>query len=267
MHKIFYRFLPLFLLVLASSCQRVIDVHLNSSRSKYVIEGVVTDQPGSWSVSITQTKDFSADNTFSGVSGATVTIGNNGTIFPLAESRPGVYSTASLTGVPGNTYNLRVVLDGVVYTSSSTMPQPVSLDSIYITTDQRTNKKFIIAVYTDPRGIPNYYRGVQYVNGRKEPTIFLSNDEFTDGLNIVATLNFTNDNNDTTRDIKTGDSIRADLLCIDSSVYAYWSSLKNDASGNGNTASPANPVSNITGGCLGYFSAQTVRAKSLLVPK
>ena len=31
--------------------------------------------------------------------------------------------------------------------------------------------------------------------------------------------------------------------------------------------SPGNPISNINGGCLGYFSAQTVRSKTLIVHK
>jgi hypothetical protein len=265
MHQIFNRFLSLILVLLLGSCQRVIDVHLNSNRSKYVIEGLVTNQSNSWSVSISKTKDFSADNSFPGVSGATVTIENNGTIFPMAEATPGVYAFAGVAGVPGSTYNLKVILDGVVYTSSSTMPQPVSLDSIYVSNDQLTTKRFT-AVFKDPRGVRNYYRGIQYVNGREEPTIFVANDEFTDGLKMVTTLNFTNNTNDTTRDIKTGDLVRIDLLCIDSAVYNYWFSLNNDASGDGTIASPANPVSNITGGCLGYFSAQTVSTKSLVVP-
>jgi hypothetical protein len=252
-------------ILLTGSCQKVISVHLNSSASKYVIEGVVTDHPGGSSVSITQTKDFSADNTFIGVSGATVTIGNNGTSFPLAESTPGVYTTSSLIGIPGQTYTLNVVLNGVVYMASSTMPQPVGLDTMYISNAALTSSRYVTIVYHDPPGVPNYYRWIQYVNGMQEKTIFVADDEFNDGLRVQGQLDFNNDTNDPKRDIKAGDSVRIDMLNLDSTVYHYWYALGRDASGSGNTATPANPTSNISGGCLGYFSAQSVRSRSLLV--
>jgi len=108
---------------------------------------------------------------------------------------------------------------------------------------------------------------VQYVNGLKEKTVFSDDDEFTDGLTIRKQLNYYNDTNDSKRDIKTGDTVRIDMICIDSSVYQYWYGLSSEASGGDGSASPTNPTSNITGGCLGYFSAQTVRTKTLIVKK
>lgn len=252
--------------LLLSACTRVIDVHLNSAASKYVIEGVVTDQPGGTSITITQTKDFSSDNTFSGVSGATVTIVNNGSSYQLTESSPGVYTNSALTGVPGNTYTMQVILDGVSYTAASTMPNPVvGMDSIYVHTGTLTTKKYVTVVFTDPAGIPNYYRWVQYVNGHLEKTVFLGDDEFTDGLTIHDQLDFNNDTNDPNRDLNTGDSVRIDMINMDSTVYQYWYALQRNADGSGQSASPANPAGNITGGCLGYFSAQGVRTRSLYI--
>ena len=254
--------------LLLSACQRVISVHLNSGATQYVIEGVVTDQPGGASVSITQTKDFSGNNMFAGVSGAAVTIENNGASYPLAESSPGVYTDPALTGVPGNTYSMKVVLNGVTYAATSTMPNPVvGMDSIYVTTGFLTTKKYIAVLFTDPAGIPNYYRWAQYVNGRKEKTNFLGDDEFTDGLKIKDLLDFNNDTNDPDRDIINGDTVRIDMINIDSAVYQYWFALQQNADGSGRSASPANPTGNIAGGCLGYFSAQGVRTRSLVVGK
>ena len=254
--------------VFFGGCQKVISVHLNPGATQYVIEGVVTDQPGGSSVAISQTKDFSGNNTFAGVSGATVTIENNGTSYPLSETSPGVYTTGALTGVPGNTYNMKVVLNGGSYTATSTMPNSiVGIDSIYVSNGFLTDKRYVTVVYTDPAGIPNYYRWVQYVNGRKEKTNFFGNDEFTDGLRIKDQLDFNNDTNDPNRDIRTGDSVRIDMINIDSTVYQYWFALQQNADGSGRSASPANPTGNIAGGCLGYFSAQGVRTRSILVGK
>jgi uncharacterized protein DUF4249 len=256
------------LMLLSGACQRVIDVHLSSGATKYVIEGVVSDQPGRSSVSITQTRDFSSNNTFAGVSGATVTIACNGASYPLTESSPGVYTSGALTGVPGNTYSMKVVLDGVNYVAISTMPDPVvGLDSIYVSKSVLTNKRFITIVYTDPAGIPNYYRWEKYVNGRKEKTLFFADDEFQDGLTVTSQFDFNNDTNDSTRDLNTGDSVRIDMINIDSAVYRYWFALQQNAGGSGNSAAPANPTSNISGGCLGYFSAQAIRSRSIVVGK
>jgi hypothetical protein len=254
-------------LVLFSACQKVINVKLSPGASKYVVQGVITDQPGTCSVSITTTKDFSADNTFPGVSGATVKVENDGTVYTLTETTPGTYTTNALTGTPGKTYNMTAIVDGNTYTASSTMPQPVGLDSMYVSKRALSNKLYVTVVYTDPAGIPNYYRWVQYINGLKEKTIFVSDDELTDGLTLKGQLNYNNDTNDPKRDIKIGDTVRLDMICLDSAVYKYWYSLNTEASGNGSANSPGNPISNINGGCLGYFSAQTVRSKTLIVHK
>jgi hypothetical protein len=268
MHRIQHIILSMTIALLFSACQKVISVHLDSSATKYVIEGVVTDQPGGVRVSITQTRDFSANNSFVGVSGASVTIENNGSSYALTETGQGVYTTSALTGVPGNTYSMKVVLDGVSYTATSTMPNPVvGIDSIYVSNGTLTDKRYATVVFTDPAGIPNYYRWVQYVNGHQEKTDFLGDDEFTDGLKIRDQLDFNNDTDDPQRDIKTGDSVRIDMINIDSAAFKYWFALERNADGSGRSASPANPTSNIAGGCLGYFSAQAVRTRRLLVGK
>ena len=51
---------------------------------------------------------------------------------------------------------------------------------------------------------------------------------------------------------------------IDPVVYKYWFSLSQNATGETQSASPANPVSNIKGGALGYFSAHTISTKSII---
>jgi hypothetical protein len=47
-------------------------------------------------------------------------------------------------------------------------------------------------------------------------------------------------------------------------VFDYFNSLAlmND----GQSASPANPLSNIQGGALGYFSAHTVQRRTVIIP-
>ena len=70
------------------SCQKVIDLKLNDADIKYVVEGIITDQPGVCKVNLTQSKPFYENNQFPGISGATVTIKDNDVEFSLAETRP-----------------------------------------------------------------------------------------------------------------------------------------------------------------------------------
>jgi hypothetical protein len=59
--------------------------------------------------------------------------------------------------------------------------------------------------------------------------------------------------------------VRLSLVGIDKAVYTFLSEAELIAYSNDNLAAPATPTSNITGGCLGYFSAQTVSSKMGIV--
>jgi hypothetical protein len=57
------------------------------------------------------------------------------------------------------------------------------------------------------------------------------------------------------------------MLCLDEAIYKYWYSLRSGGGdGTGSTAAPANPLTNIKGGALGYFSAHTINRKKVIAP-
>ena len=57
------------------------------------------------------------------------------------------------------------------------------------------------------------------------------------------------------------------MLCLDDLMYQFWYTMRTGGGdGNDSTASPANPVTNITGGAMGYFSAHTISRKSVIAP-
>lgn len=251
----------LFITVFLTSCEKVIDIQLNDTEKKYVIEGVITDKNGSCQVKITQTKNFSDNNNFAGVSGARVAItSGDGKTTYLNETTPGTYK-ANLRGKPGAQYKLDVTIDGKPYTAVSQMPAPVAIDSIYIMeVDMGSEKDMMVnVVYNDPPGLGNAYRFVLSVNGQKVKSIFERNDDLSDGRRTTVTL-MDHDTN-----LKKSDTVTVAMQCIDQNVYKYWYSLSQGATGNGYSASPANPVTNITGGALGYFSAHTVTERTMII--
>jgi hypothetical protein len=252
-----------------TACEKVITLDLNAADRKYVVEAEISDKANSCSVILTQTKNFDDNNTFDGVSNAEVTVtDNNGAPIKLNQTTPGVYEASALKGIPGHTYQLTVKVDGQTFAATSTMPALVPFDSLYIT--ERTffdeTNKYATLAYTDPVGRGNAYRYIQYVNGVKEKTIFVRDDDLTDGRPIERALFFfSDDNEEDEKKLKTGDSVRVDLLTIDYNIYKYWYSLAQSSTGENQSATPGNPITNITGGALGYFSAHTIQSKSIVV--
>ena len=256
--------------LICTSCEKVVNIKLDTADKKYVVEGVLTNQPGTCMVLLSQTKDFDASNDFTGVSGATVQISEkDGAVTRLTETSTGVYQAANFTGTSGKTYTLSVSINGQSFLALSTMPAQVNMDSIFITEDEAPggNRKMANVQYNDPAKVANNYRFIQYVNGVKEQEIFVRNDELTDGNLTITKLRYPkNDNDEPDNSIKTGDLVKIDMQCIDSAIYKYWYSLNRSATGGGqNSATPANPVTNMTGGALGYFSAHTLQNRTVLV--
>lgn len=251
-----------------SSCEKVIDIDLNKAEKKYVVEATVTDQTGA-RVLLSQTKDFEDDNTFVGIGGAIVQITEQGgATTTLSETSAGVYEAPALIGLSGKTYSLSVKLDGQSFTAVTTMPQKINLDTIYVTDELLFGDtyKIVNLEYKDPPGRGQNYRFVQYLNGVKETEIFVQNDEYTDGRNVTTKLfYFPDDDEDEKRKIKSGDQVRIDMFCIDANIYKYWFSLYRSSTGE-SQATPSNPVSNMKGGALGYFSAHTTQTKTMVAP-
>ena len=255
------------LLFFFSSCVKVIDINLNTAAKKYVIQGIITNKLGDCKVQISQTVNFNDANNFPPVSGAVVTIkDNNNSPVTLSETVAGNYQTAAIKGTPGHTYFLSVTIAGQVFTAKSQMPPQVNLDSVYVndlnifgSTSKRAN-----VVFNDPAGKGEAYRFIQYKNRVENKTIFVINDDYSDGrINYLQLIDF--ENNTSKNEIHSGDTVKVDMQCIDAAVYKYWFSLATGSTGSSQNASPGNPVTNIIGGALGYFSAHTTQSKSVIV--
>jgi len=247
--------------LVSSSCQKVITPPLSNSAPQLVIEGVVSDTTGPYHINISKTVSFYADNTYPNVSGASVTITDQtaGVNDLLTETSAGIYTTHSIIGTPGHTYQLQVVLDGKNYSAISTMPLRVALDSI--TFDYTSVKNMIqpIVHYQDPAALVNYYKYNITVNGLKLRRFQTDEDRLMNGKYINEDLETD------TGAIKKNNLVLVNLVGMDKGAYDFLMEAENIAFYNDQLATPATPESNISGGCLGYFSAQTVSSKSKLV--
>jgi hypothetical protein len=258
-------YLIIALAFMLTSCEKVINIDIDSASLKYVVEGQVSTNPAIASeVIISRSKNFSDDNSLDGISGATVTIQEeNGSSYTLTETSKGVYRNMSLVGALSKSYNLSVQVNGNTFTATSTMPSKlVTLDTLTVESFVfgSTINKTIRPAYLDPLGILNFYRFTQYKNEKQVRYVWAFDDDITDGK--IVTRPFIRPESDLAK----GDTVRMEMLCIDPAVYKFWYSLSETATGNGNSAAPSNPVTNIKGGALGVFSAQTYHTRSVIIP-
>jgi hypothetical protein len=249
----------LFIVLASVACKKIINVDLNNANSQLVIEGIVSNSAPA-QIIISRSVKFSSSNVFPTVSNATVIIKDNlNNSYTLKENAPGNYVSTSVIGVPGRTYNLSVIADGNTYTASSTMPLQVNLDTLLLERIPFGNKSVTIVKpqYTDPVGFGNNYQFVETINKTVNPKVFVWDDRFNDGGISTRPLI----ESDST--IASGDSIKVEMRCLDKNIFRYFTSL---ADLQQNATTPANPESNISGGCLGYFSAHTSQRKKVLIP-
>jgi hypothetical protein len=254
--------------ILTLSCEKVIKIDLNNVQRRLVLEGVISSQPGQSQFTLSKTGDFYQPSTFPKVSGAEVIVSDIfGNIDTLRESQPGIYIADSLRGVIGRTYFANVTVEGVTYTASSRMPNPILIDSMRTEYQPGggfgpdADKGYRLSVYfIDHPGVDDFCRIRIVKNDSLLPDYFLYDDKFSDGNYIEY--------NDFGRVFSYGDTIKAEILSMDKPVYDYFKTLTDVvASQNGEEMrlAPANPNSNWSNNALGYFGAFSISDDTILV--
>jgi len=260
-HKVFRYLLAFCFIGFITSCQKVINVDLNSVSPAIVIVGNINDQPGPYTVTLSQTVNFSEPNFFPAISGAFITITDNaGTNDTLTEINPGTYHTKKIVGVQGRTYNLTVLANGQTYTASSTMPQLVSFDTLTVSaiTFGNDTNRYPDVQFQDPAVVNNYYRFIETVNDTLKRRVFVVSDQYSNGRYIGYVMG-------SDSALHNGDSVKVEMQCIDEGTYQYFNTFR-EADGGSTSVAPSNPISTISNNALGYFSAHTSRYKSIKVP-
>jgi len=245
--------------LLAVSCEKVIDIDLPASQSAIVIQGNLP-LDSACRILISKSIIFNQLNVFPIVSGALVTIsddqGNSETCTEI-DPPSGRYESGSLLGVEGRTYTLTVEYAGHTYVAASSLPQMVPLDSLGTQTMGIMGAQIfqVIPYFTDPVGIPNWYKFETALNGVSDTDIRLRNDAYTDGQLNLQPINL--------RDAKSGDLLTFTMLGIDQAAFFFYNTLRQSSS---SMTTPANPTTNFSGGCLGYFKAYNSQTMKMTLP-
>jgi hypothetical protein len=200
-----------------------------------------------------------------------------------------VYSTTNtaLFGEVGRSYALRVEAEGEVLTSTTRIPTPVPLDSVWfklaLERPGDDSLGYAWARLSDPDTVGNYYRWLaRRINHRpdgsvKDPT-FISplghtfQDKYVNGLtfdmNFIRGRQFFSDQpedkNEEQGYFKVGDTIAVKFVSIGYNEHEFYTSYDENVGSTGDMfGTPTNVRSNISGG-LGIWAGWGVYADTIV---
>lgn len=253
------------LLPVLISCQDKINFLPENPVSKYIVEGTISTEAGSAKVIVSQARTFADTNSIKGIENADVEIEHKGVVTKLTGGVNGLYTHPGLAGTIGETYHLTVRVNGNLFLASSTMPEEVPFLDFTLRAGDLSPTRATPKVRFKDAGTPgNYYWFQAYLNGAVQRQYKVISDEFISGQEISEYLVFSSNTKNPDKNFKNGDELCAEMHCIEAPVYFYLFALTG-ADGSGQGPVPGNPPSNITGGALGFFSAQTTSRKKIVL--
>ncbi len=240
---------------IAYGCEKVIDVNLNESDPKTVIEANLYEGDNDFMVNITKTINYFEPESIPAVKDAKVSITDEaGNTTVLTNNNDGTYIATNYQAIPNQQFSLKVEMkNGVVHTASSFMPNVIPVLDILFVFEEGTAfgaEGYVpYCVFQDPANEENYYRLILTVNGVAKDALtdmFLFDDKLVSG-NLITIPLFS-------ERLALNDTVSMELISMDKATYVYLETLQEIITNN-NSSAPANPNTAITGGAVGYFGA------------
>lgn len=279
----YLRWLPAGAMILVSACTERIDIELDSTYRRLVVEGAVTTDSVRHQVMLSLSSDYFSNQPSPGLSEASVTLSFNEETLVLEEleNEPGRYETAfAFRGVPGTTYILEISQvdvdeDGVEesYRACSTMPGGAELHEIVLKHFQTgVASGYQVTMYASHPVEQRDWFGFKLIKNSDLLTdslmkySVLSDDLFDTGYFPGIPVGFLSD--DEPREaVYSGDTVILELDCIDQAYYNFVTDAQLEMVGYNPLFSgpPANVSTNIEGG-QGIFTAYSIQRTFLIVP-
>ena len=309
------------ILILLESCSEKYEIKTTANDPKIVVNGLITNNDGPNYVRIIKTANYTSENNYGNhydnaepVQDALVIItddiGNIDTLTPLlSESLEfeynigyfivvqndtiivsdfqyyeigGFYKSNSIKGIPGRTYNLKILTEDGEYSAAAYMPAVPGIDSLsYLKkiSEKDGDEYYVPLLYfSEPQDVKNYYLiklcevyycDDLYVASRNWEYSILT-DEFlapyVNGLNVddgasPDGMDFYN--------FSKYVPVRVSLYSLTYDAYIFYKALISQFENDGGAfkPSPATPPSNISNGALGIFRASAVDTMSIIMNK
>ena len=217
------------------SCEEVIDVELNESEPRLVIEASINWIKGTTGneqeIKLSLSSPFFEEG-LAPANGALVQIeDSNGNTFNFTEvGLSGIYRTNTFVPVIDEIYSLYILYNDEQYSAKESLLSVVPIDFI----EQENDGGFsgedieIKAFYTDPVGIKNFYFFEFLPDFTPVPDLEVYKDEFTDGNQIFGFYD--------SEDIEVGNDLRIRIHGVSERFYDFMFILLQQ--GNNDTGGP-----------------------------
>ncbi|MFP4846045.1 DUF4249 family protein [Winogradskyella sp. PE311] len=236
------------------SCEDIVDVELNESEPKLVIDAsinwVKNTIGNEQSIKLTLSAPF-FNESVPPANGATVQVMNsdNSVFNFVEEGSTGVYNNNNFIPVIDETYILTINYNGETYTAQETLKSVVSIDLV----EQNNDGGFtgddieLKAFYTDPVGIENYYFFEFISNIPVIPSLEVYEDEFTDGNQIFGFY--------TEEDLEPGDQVTIRNYGVSERFYEFMFLLLQQGSDDSGGPFETQPAS-VRGNCINITNSE-----------
>lgn len=260
------KLLILLLSILIYSCEEPIELDLNTSESKLIIEASIdwikgtngNEQEIRLSLSTTY---YDSDTQPANNAIVSIFDSNNNEYVFIEDGITGIYKNNIFIPELDETYSLTINYEGDIYSATETLKSVASIDYI----EQKNDGGFsgeeteLKAYYTDPVDIENYYFFEFINNFNALPSLEVYKDEFTDGNQIFGFY--------TEEDLTTGHEVVIRNYGVSKSFYEYMFILLQQNSNEGGGPFETTPAT-VRGNCknetnpdnfpFGYFRLSEV---------
>lgn len=183
----------IFILICLTSCEDVIDLNLNRSEPRLVIDASINWLKGTTGnkqkIKLTLTAPY-FDAPVPPANGAQIVVfdRNNNAFEFIEENNSGIYINNNFIPELNKTYTLQIIYEGETYTATETLKSVVPIDYVEQFNDGgfSGNETELKAYYSDPADEENYYFFEFKSDVAEVPSLEVYKDEFTDGNQIFG---------------------------------------------------------------------------------
>jgi len=266
--------------LLIISCVERIDIKLDDSYTRLVVDGAITTDTMAHTIILSSTTSYYYNQPAPPVTGAHLQISDGTDIYPLDEEAPGIYRTdPSVCGVAGKTYTLDIKLASLIggfsnYEASSTLYPVSHLDSVSLAfhPDWADNGIWEVKCYVQDPPTEDFYRFMISKNREMlTDTLnewFVTDDRFFNGNYAYgAPIAYLRQGKGDEVLLK-GDTVTVEMNNIGAGYANFIWDAQSEVNGSNPLFSgpPANVKGNIDNGATGFFAAYSISRSYVIVP-
>lgn len=256
--------------ILFSSCERVIEIDLNSASPSIVAEARLF-KDSVLHVTLTYTSDYYSADSPAIIDDAVIKLYDGELTEELEYKGNGNYLGKLIKGRAGGQYNLEILYSGIVYSAGSEMPESAVIASTqHIVSHAQSilnpEGRRIVTVsceFFDDPSEKNFYMICFVADGRMiEDRYFMLSENDANGGSFTRSSNLISFSESI---FYTGSEVEVRLYSMDEGVYNYFYQLDDILFWKRRVIPPVpyNPVSNFSNGALGFFAAWTYDSRLL----